>query len=206
MHFNSTLKIGILSLALIASAQTFAKTNNDANATTPNSKGHEKMIASTPKEDAVVTKAIEKLIKKSATLSNLDVKVSTSKGVVSLEGTVDADTQFSRLVELAESVNGVADVNTSNLKVKGSDQPVADTITTAKVRGILIREALFGEKDVEAIKTAVETKNGVVYLSGEIDNKQQIDNAVELIKKSLPEVKKIEYSVHKFTPADNNKN
>ena len=104
------------------------------------------------------------------------------------------------LIEYGESIIGVKHVDTSNLKIKDGSQPFADAITTAKIKGLLIREDLFGEKDIASVTTSVETKDGVVYLSGQIDNKDQINNAIEIIKKNIPEVKKVEYNVKVFTP------
>lgn len=155
--------------------------------------------AQTPEDDAAITKTLKKMISESKTLSNLGVEVSTTKGVVMLTGTVDSDTQASSLVERAESIVGVSDVDTSKLIVKDSQHPLTDTYITAKIKGLFIREKLFGEKDIAAINTSVETKDGVVYLSGIVDNQQQINNAIEIIKKYIPEVKKVEYSVKKAT-------
>ena len=128
--------------------------------------------------------------------------MTTTKGLVTIEGEVESNTQVSSLVEHAESIVGVVDVDTSKLTVKGSQDPLTDTITTAKVKGLLIREKLFGEKDVAAINTSVETKDGVVYLSGVMDNKEQINNAIDIIKRNIPEVKKVEYSVSEIKPVN----
>jgi hyperosmotically inducible protein len=197
MKIRTAIKVSVLTSLLIFTSQTFAQTDqaNYGNSNTT-------ITAKTPEEDAAVTKTVNKLIRESKTLSKFKIDVSTNKGVVMLSGNVDSDTQAGSLIELAESVIGVSDVDTSKLTVKNSQQPLADTIITAKIKGLFIREKLFGEKDIAAINTSVETKDGVVYLSGVIDNQEQIDNAIEIIKKSVPEVKKVEYSVKKFTPVN----
>jgi osmotically-inducible protein OsmY len=160
------------------------------------------VVATTPVEEAKVKHTITNLINKSKALSKLKIQVAVNNGVVTLEGAVDSDSQVVSLIELAESVIGVSDVDVSKLTVKDGNQPIADAITTAKIKGLLIREKLFGEKDVSALHTSVETKDGVVYLIGVIDNKGQIDNAIEIIKKHVPEVKKVEYNVKQITPAN----
>jgi len=158
------------------------------------------IVANTPADEAKVTSTIKSMISKSHALPNVSVDVSTKAGIVTLKGTVDSDAEASALVEIAESVIGVKDVNTSELNVKGSTQPLADAFTTAKVKGLFIREDLFGEKDINSMNTTVETKEGVVYITGIIDDKAQVDNAIEIIKQNVPEVKKVVYNVKKITP------
>lgn len=100
------------------------------------------------------------------------VQVQVSNGVVSLSGQMDSDTDYERAVTLAESVKGVQDVNVDNLTVKGSDRPLNDTYITAKVRGALIREDLFGT-DIPSWTISVETKNAEVFLSGKVDSEAE---------------------------------
>ena len=100
-------------------------------------------------------------------------------------------------VEKADSIVGVADVDTTNLSIKDSKEPLAYMMITAKIKGLLIKEKLFGEKDVAPINTSVETKDGVVYLTGVVNNQAQIDNAISIIKNSVPGVLKVEYNVKK---------
>jgi len=194
MKLQSAIKIGFLTGLLFFTTHAFSQTDQTTGAY------DQTVRAMTPEDDTAITNTLKKLIHETVTLSKLNVEVSTSKGVITLKGNVDSDTQVGLLVEHAESIIGVIDVDASQLTVKDSKQPLVDTIITAKIKGLFIREKLFGEKDIAAINTSVETKDGVVYLSGVVDNQQQIDNAIEIIKKSVPEVKKVEYSVKKVTP------
>ncbi|HEX2549764.1 MAG TPA: BON domain-containing protein [Gammaproteobacteria bacterium] len=154
-----------------------------------------KVVATTPEDDAAITQTLKKIIRNSPTIAKFNIDVDTKQGVVVLNGVVDSDTQADRLVAHAQSIIGVADVDATHLKVKDGKQPFADMITTAKIKGLLVREDLFGEKDVASINTSIETKDGIVYLSGHVDNKTQINNAIEIIKKNIPELKGVEYSV-----------
>lgn len=147
-------------------------------------------------DDAAITKGVEQLIQNSETLSKLNVHVDTDKGVVKLSGNTDSASQADLLITYAQSIYGVNNVDTSGLTIGGSTAPLKDAYITAKIKGLLAREKLFGEKDVAAINTQVETVNGVVYLTGVIDNKAQIDNAIQIIRAAVPEVSKIEYHVH----------
>lgn len=195
MKMHSVIKLGFLASLLVFSTQSFSQTEEPKNETSTAATA--KLVAKTPEEDAMVTRSIEQLIKGSPLLSKLKVEVSTHQGVVVLAGNVDFDGEASGLIELAESVIGVADVDASKLVIKKSEKPIEDTIITAKIKGLLIREDLLGEKDVASINTSVETTDGVVLLTGLVDNKEQIDNAILIIKKFVPEVKSVKYSVRK---------
>jgi hyperosmotically inducible protein len=63
-------------------------------------------------------------------------------------------------------------------------------VITAKVKGVLIREKLLG-KDIVAVNLHIETNDGVVYLSGNVDNQQVANNVIKLVK-TVNGVKKVE--------------
>jgi hyperosmotically inducible protein len=145
----------------------------------------------TPISDSVITTKIKSKIALDKSLSVFKVDVSTSNGVVTLSGKVDSDTDASAAIELAQSTDGVNDVDAANLVVKESKHPFADTAITAKVKGLFIKEQLFGKKDIAATSISVETVDGVVTLSGNADSQAQADNAVKLAK-SVHGVKSVE--------------
>ncbi len=58
-----------------------------------------------------------------------------------------------------------------------------DATITAKVKAEFVREKLFGDKDTAVMSVHVETRDGVVYLTGCADRQEQIDTAVKLSKK-----------------------
>ena len=111
-----------------------------------------------------------------------NISVETNNGIVILKGKVATVKQADTTVELAESVAGVKDVDASELKVSGSKQPLTDSYITAKVKGLFIKEKLFGDKPIIAMDIKVETKNGIVYLSGEANNEDQAKTAIDLAK------------------------
>jgi hyperosmotically inducible protein len=151
----------------------------------------------TPEEDTLIVNGIKKHIAKSVTLSRFNIDVTSDKGIVTLKGNVNANSQASALIELAQSIIGVRDVQ-SQLTVERSQQVLSDTITTAKVRGLFLREGLLGPKRGVAFMS-VETRNGIVYLTGTIMNKDKIDRAKHLIE-GLSGVKGVEYKFQKFVP------
>ncbi len=58
-----------------------------------------------------------------------------------------------------------------------SDQPMSDTWITTKVKA-----SLLAESDVSGLDISVETANGTVSLSGDVDNQAQIDRATAVAR------------------------
>ena len=56
-----------------------------------------------------------------------------------------------------------------------SDQPVNDTWITTKVKS-----SLLADSDVAGLDVEVETVNGEVSLSGDVESQEQIDRAIEI--------------------------
>lgn len=112
------------------------------------------------------------------------VNVTVKAGVVYLAGKLDSDTDYEKVITLAESIQGVTDVNADNLTVKDSNQPLKDTYITAKVKGALLESDIMG-KDIPSWSVKVETKDGQVYLSGTVatnTEKQTILNVAKKVK------------------------
>jgi hyperosmotically inducible protein len=145
-------------------------------------------------DDSAVTKSIKSQIAADKTVSDTQVKVTSNKGAVKIVGNVNDDAEASRLTEIAESTNGVQDVDTSKLTVKESKHPIKDSLITAKIKGKYVREKLFGDKDISVSGIKIETTDGVVYLTGTADDKAQAENAVK-IAKSVKGVKSVNSKV-----------
>ena len=58
-----------------------------------------------------------------------------------------------------------------------SDQPINDTWITTKVKS-----SLLADSDVAGMDVDVETINGVVHLSGYVDDQRQIDRATQVAR------------------------
>ncbi|VEG90910.1 BON domain-containing protein [Legionella spiritensis] len=108
------------------------------------------------------------------------VNVTVTDGIASLSGKVDSDTDYEKIITLTESTPGIKDVNVDNLTVKDSQQPLKDTYITAKIKGALIKADIM-DKDLPAWTLSVETKDGVVYLSGDVASAQQKQSILNLV-------------------------
>jgi len=141
--------------------------------------------------DAAIVSAINTKFASDKTTEGLNVQVSSYAGVVTLTGKVNTDTEADKLIQIAESTQGVKDVKTPHLTVKKSKHNMSDTVITAKVKGMYMREKVFGDKDISVMGVSVETTNGIVYLTGTVENQAEADNAVKYAK-LVNGVKKVE--------------
>lgn len=132
--------------------------------------------------DAAITAKIKALYALSPVIKSLSVAVATTNHEVALMGTVQTDMQYEKAVSLAQSVDSVTNVNADKLVVAASKAPLADTYITAKAKGIIMKEKLFGKKPVEYWPVAIETKDAVIYLSGAVDTTEQRENIVKLVE------------------------
>ncbi len=150
--------------------------------------------------DAAIVSDINTKFAADKTTSNLKVQVTSHDGVVTLTGNVNTDAEADKLIQLAESAPDVKDVKTPHLTVKESKHSMSDTAITAKVKGMYVREKLFGDKDISVWSVSVETTNGIVYLTGTVATKAEADNAVKYAK-SIHGVKKVDSKLE-VKPAD----
>lgn len=197
---NNTMKAFALGMLLVASLPGFAATES-----TLSEKGSEIAAdasqlankAATLVKDSAITAYIYAQIALDKNLSKLGINVSTEKGVVTLAGKVKASSQAEALIDLASSATGVSSVDSSKLIVEKSQQPFADIYITAKVKSVLIRDKLTDELAMPVV-VHVETKNGVVYLSGTSSNAIQTDNAIK-VAQSIAGVQGVESSIKLVT-------
>lgn len=130
------------------------------------------------------------------------VQVSINNGIVILSGNVATQQQAATAIQEANSIDGVKDVNTVQLLVQADpnapplsgSQADQDAYITAKVQGLFARENLYSNAPPHAIDIHVETKDGVVYLTGSPATQTQQNNAVFMIK-SMDGVKDVRSSV-----------
>jgi len=170
---------------MLGSLQVFAHPDEKASKTEKTGKAESVM------DDAMITTRVKAKLLANPVVSSLNVSVGTTKGVVFLKGELQSDKEISAAVQDAHSIEGVVDVDGSGLKVNVNHHPIEDIVTTAKVKGVYIREKLFGDKDVSLMSIHVDTEDGVVQLSGEAENAAQGDNAKKLAEsvKGVREVK-----------------
>ncbi len=145
-------------------------------------------------DDSMITTKIKAKMLADKVVHSLAVSVATKEGVVTLAGSVKTELEATQVVELAASTPGVKNVDAVGLKMEASAQPLTDAIITGKVKGAFVREKLFGDKLSSVTSVKVETKGGVVYLSGTLKSAEESKNAAKLAE-SVEGVTKVESTI-----------
>lgn len=145
-------------------------------------------------DDTALDSQVKSRLAADKTVSDLKITISTKSGVVSLIGKVNTDEEARKLIEITESTPGIKDTDTTHLIIEESKQPIMDTFLIAKVNGAFAREKLFGDKDISVMSINVDSKNGIIYLTGTANSKEQADNAVS-IAKSITGVKRVDSKI-----------
>jgi hyperosmotically inducible periplasmic protein len=121
-------------------------------------------------DDTVLTAKVKAALVENDTTKARSVDVEVFRGIVQLNGFVDTAAEKSQATVAARSVSGVREVR-NNLSVgatssgRSAGTAVDDTVVTARVKA-----ALVGNDDTKAHQINVETRDGVVQLSGFVDN------------------------------------
>ena len=126
-------------------------------------------------------------------------EVSAKDGIVTLRGTADNKAEKDLTTEYAKDVEGVKDVN-NEMTISGAPKKKAtlgekidDASITAEVK-----LALLSHRSTSAVHTRVETRNGVVSLSGRARNTAEID----LVTKYVSDIKGVKRVRNHMTVGD----
>ncbi len=118
-------------------------------------------------DDAVILGNVKAALIAEPKTSAREINVEVYRGIVQLNGFVDSPAERSRATAVATEVDGVQEVR-NNLAIKDDSttlgEIVDDSLLTAKVKAALIESP-----DTKAHQITVETKDGVVQLSGFVD-------------------------------------
>ena len=132
-------------------------------------------------DDTVTTAAVKSALIADPTTKAHQIDVETFKGTVQLNGFVDTAASKEHASEVARKQKGVTAVrNNLTVKTDGSSasEVYDDSAITAKVKS-----ALAGDPRTKAHQVNVEVRDGVVQLSGFVDNKEMADRAVAAARK-----------------------
>jgi len=159
----------------------------------PRAVGHERSFGEKV-EDATITAMIESKLLWNSGTAELGILVHTDNGKVTLTGHTRNSGEKELAMQLARNTNGVIAVD--NRIALGTAQPaparasdrdaVSDTWITSKVKSSL----LFA-RGIDSFDIAVTTVDGMVSLSGSVDNAAQRELAVR-IARDIRGVKKVE--------------
>ena len=140
-------------------------------------------------DDTVTTAAVKSALIADPVTKAHQIDVETFKGTVQLNGFVDTSASKEHATEVARKQKGVTAVR-NNLTVKTDGSSVADdSAITAKVKS-----ALAGDPRTKAHQVNVEVREGVVQLSGFVDNSEAKSTAEELAR-AVDNVKSVDNEI-----------
>jgi len=142
--------------------------------------------------DASIVSQIKDKINKDSLLRNIPLEISSEYGNVIISGLVDTKLQAEKIVVIAQSNKWTKNIDTENLKIKNSKQPLTDSYITAKVKGALLRDMPLNIKIPKNIH--IETKNKIVYLSGYASSQAEVDEIINTVK-SISDISNIENNI-----------
>src|SRR5512134_1401060 len=119
-------------------------------------------------DDAVILGNVKAALIAEPNTSAREINVEVNRGIVQLNGFVDTPAERARATMVATEVDGVVEVrNNLGLKPGGTTlgEVIDDSLLTAKVKAALIESP-----ETKAHQITVETKEGVVQLSGFVDS------------------------------------
>ncbi|AAM87293.1 molecular chaperone OsmY [Yersinia pestis] len=139
--------------------------------------------------DSAVTAKVKSALLEEKSLKSTDISVETSNGVVTLSGFLNSQAEIETAVEIAGNVEGVKSVSdklhVKDQKSQSVSEYAGDAATTSSVKAKLLADDI-----VPSRKIKVETTDGVVQLSGDVENKAQSERA-ESIAKAVNGVKSV---------------
>ncbi len=139
-------------------------------------------------DDAVVTARVKAALVRDPATSARNIDVETYRGVVQLNGFIDADESKGEATRVVRSVPGVKEVQ-NNLRT-GSERTageyIDDKVITAKLKAALIEDPTVAAHEVD-----VKVHDGVVQLGGFVDNSAQKTQATEVARR-IAGVKQVE--------------
>ncbi|WP_145558644.1 molecular chaperone OsmY [Yersinia mollaretii] len=139
--------------------------------------------------DSAATAKVKSALLEEKSLKSTDISVETSHGVVTLSGFVSSQAEAETAVDIAKNVEGVKSVSdklhVKDQKTQSVSEYAGDAATTSSIKAKLLADDI-----VPSRKVKVETTEGVVQLSGSVENKAQSERA-ESIAKAVDGVKSV---------------
>jgi osmotically-inducible protein OsmY len=138
-------------------------------------------------DDATLVATVKSKLLWNSNTEGLDINVSAANGTVSLTGNAQSAAAKELAGQLAANTNGVRKVD-NQLKVSGANSTAAKAQNTADDAGVAISDAWITSKvkssflysrNLDGLNISVDTKNGKVSLSGNVQSKAEKQLAIE---------------------------
>ncbi len=145
-------------------------------------------------DDTVITAKVKNKLMNEHNLKKSDISVTTTNGVVTLDGSASSNKAKSAAESVTKTVDGVKSVD-NNLKTPHSSTTVtktkrvmSDSWITTKVKSVILADSVS-----KGIDVSVKTLHGVVVLKGSLPNQDAIDHVKDIAAK-VDSVKSVDIS------------
>jgi len=143
-------------------------------------------------DDKVLHTKVWAALTEDKTADASEINLEVYKGVVQLNGFVDNGKEKAQAEAVAKAVSGVKGVE-NNLMVKQAGQSTGGAIDDSTISA-KVKSALIDSSDTKAQDIKVETRGGVVQLSGYVGNEAQ-KTAATKVAQSVAGVKAVKNSI-----------
>ena len=141
--------------------------------------------------DPVITTKVKAKLLANETVRPYKLEVTTRAGVVTITGDIDSQEAKDRAIEIARQTKDVVDV-VDMIAVKtasGSgeapepDRTLGETIDDAAIT-MRVKARLLDDPTVKGLKIDVDTREGVVFLTGSVGSPAEKEKAIQLAKET----------------------
>jgi hyperosmotically inducible periplasmic protein len=139
-------------------------------------------------DDAALLSSVKSALASDPITEAGEINVDVNRGIVKLSGFVDSSKEQAQAVQVARNVKGVKEVQNDIAVQKATESTgdaIDDSVLTAKVK-----TALITSPDTKAHQINVETRHGVVQMSGFVDS-AAAKAAATTVAKSVTGVKDV---------------
>ena len=139
--------------------------------------------------DSVVTAEVRARLAADTTVNASELEVATDKKVVTLTGNLNTQAEKDRALEIARSTTGVENVvdmisvrtGTVSGNAPEPDRTLGEHIDDATITAA-VKSRLLEDPQVKGLKIDVDTREGVVFLTGNVRSQQESDRAVQVAR------------------------
>jgi osmotically-inducible protein OsmY len=148
-------------------------------------------LACAPTSDAALTAAVKTKMAADTGVPAMRIEVDTKNRVVTLTGNLDSQAQKDLAIQIARNTNGVVDV-VDMIAVRTSaetgDAPdpsrtLGERIDDASIT-MAVKDKLLDDPQVKGLRIDVDTRDGIVYLTGIVRTSAEKSRAVQLARET----------------------
>ena len=135
--------------------------------------------------DAGITTAVSARLAADDTVRAYQIDVDTRDRVVTLSGSVNTAAEKTQAVAVARGTDGVVNVvDNITLKVPAEMARPVDTAAGDAALTAAVKAKLLADPKVSGLKIEVDTKNGMVILTGTVRSQAEKDEALRLARET----------------------